>query len=153
MKWQYKDNIIENINDVPEGAIGFIYLIFNVTKNKMYIGKKFLFSERKKNLTKKEIDALENKRLKKWKTVKTESNWLEYCGSNKQLLEDINNGDVIQKYIQKWCYSKIQLTYEEVKLLFKNEVLEKDCYYNDNINGTWYRGNIGNYDQERESSA
>lgn len=143
MKWTYNGNIIENINNLPEGAIGFTYLIVNLTKKKQYIGKKFLFSERKKNLTKKEIAALENKRLKKWKLVKTESDWLTYNGSNKQLLEDIQAGDEIFKVILKVCFSKIQLTYEEIKALFINEVLEKETYYNDNINGTWFRGNIG----------
>lgn len=140
--WDYNDIIIEKIQDFPEGAFGFIYLIQNLTNGKYYIGKKSLYSERKKYLTKKEIALLENKRLKKWKLVKTESDWLTYYGSNKALLEDIKNSNVIKRSILKICFSKTQLTYEEVKHLFLHKVLEDEMSYNDNINGCWFKGNI-----------
>lgn len=140
--WNYKDKIITSINDVEKDAIGFIYIIENLTNGKHYLGKKFLYSNRKKNFTKKEIAAMENKRLKKWKTITTESDWLSYCGSSKPLLEDIKNGHQIAKFIITFCKSKIALTYQEVKHLFLYNVLENDEWYNDNINGRWFKGNI-----------
>lgn len=142
MMWIYNDTEIKSIQDIPEGAIGFIYIIENLTNGRHYLGKKSLYSNRKKALTKKEIEALENKRLKKWKVVTTESDWFSYCGSSKPLLEDIKNGDKIAKYIIKFCNSKISLTYQEVKHLFLYDVLENEDWYNDNINGRWFKGNI-----------
>lgn len=142
--WKYKGKNIKSLKNIPEGAYGFIYLIevnFNNQK-RFYLGKKNLFFERKVNLTKKEIEQLPNKRLKKYKYVVKESDWLEYTGSNIQLNEHIKEGAKIKKTILEFCFSKRELTYKEVKYLFKYEVLEKEEYYNENINRMWFKGNI-----------
>ena len=141
--WIYKGEEIRSIEDVPAGAIGFIYLMTNVDTGRKYIGKKYLFSERKKALTKKEIAALENKRLKKWKTVVKESDWLTYNSSSHDILNEISEGSVFRKEILEFTTSKMQTTYLEVKTQFVNNVLESDEYYNNNINSSWFRGNIG----------
>jgi len=141
--WTYKNTIIDSINQVPENAIGFIYLMTNKESGKKYIGKKYLFSERKKALTKKEIALLENKRLKKWKLVKSESDWLTYNSSSKEINEEIANGSEFYKEILEFTFSKIQTTYLEIKLQFVNNVLESDDWYNANINHHWFKGNIG----------
>lgn len=140
--WNYENNNIENINSLPNDVYGFIYLIHNMSKNRYYIGKKNIFFSRKKPLTKKEISLLENKRTKKWKLVVTESDWLTYNGSCKELLKDISNGDTISKCIVKFCFSARELTYEETKALFINNVLEREDYYNENILSKFFKGNI-----------
>lgn len=139
----YKGNEVSSIEDVPEGAIGFIYLMINVSNGKKYIGKKLLYSERRKALTKKEIGELTSKRLKKWKMVKKESDWLTYNSSSEDIKNDMKAGHLFTKVIIEFTFSKIQTTYLEVKLQFVNKVLESDDWYNNNINSSWFRGNIG----------
>jgi len=141
--WMYNNSEVKSIEDVPEGAVGFIYLMVNMNNGKKYIGKKYLYSERKKALTKKEIAELANKRLKKWKTVKKESDWLTYSSSSEDIKADVKAGHLFTKVIIEFTFSKIQTTYLEVKLQFINNVLESDEWYNNNINSSWFRGNIG----------
>lgn len=138
--WKYKNKEIKSIEDVPEGAIGFCYKITNKTNKKEYIGKKLLFSTRKKNFTKKEIAEMQNKRLKKWKHVTKESDWLIYNSSCDELIADISKGDVIEKEILEFAFNKSYLTYLEIKLQFLNEVLEKENFYNKNINSMFFKG-------------
>ena len=134
-----KDGIeIRSISDMPKNAFGFIYRIENVTKNKIYIGRKNLYTERKKKFGKRQLEAMTDKRAKKYEIIKKESNWLSYTGSNKELNEDIKNGDEIIKTIMHYAYSKAQMTYFETKYQFIDGVLEKDGY-NDNILGRFYR--------------
>lgn len=140
--WIYNEQIVRSIEDVPKGAVGFCYLIINMENGKKYIGKKLLYSSRKKALTKREIADLPNKRLKKWKMVQKESDWLTYNSSSEALLQDIAAGNQITKQILEWTYSKTYTTYLEVKLQCIHEVLEHDDWYNNNINSTWFRGNL-----------
>lgn len=140
--WIYQGENVKNIEDLPEGAIGFVYLIVNHDNNRAYIGKKNLYSERKVNFGKKEIAQLTNKRLKKYKYITKESDWLTYNGSCKDLLEDIANGANIGKIILDVAFSKMQLTYLETKYLFNHDVLESDKFYNENILSKFFKGNI-----------
>lgn len=142
MTWIYDGKLVSCLDSLPKEAYGFIYLIINKTNNKKYIGRKNLYSERTVSLNKKEIAALENKRLKKWKTVIKQSNWLDYTGSCKELNEDIALGNTIEKQILVVCFSKREMSYQETKQLFVNEVLEKEEYYNNNIESRYFRGNI-----------
>ena len=50
--------------------------------------------------------------------------------------------DEIQKEILMLCVSKRQLNYQEVKWLFLLNVIEEAIYYNDNIGGHYFRGNL-----------
>lgn len=139
--WKYKGKNIKSIEDMPEGAYGFVYILEvkdKENKKRFYLGKKNLFFERKVSLTKKEIAALANKRLKRYKYVTKESDWYEYEGSCKPLNEDIKNGAKIKKTILEFCFSKRELTYKEVKYLFQYEVLERDDFYNKNIMNRFY---------------
>jgi len=141
--WTYKGEIIDNIDKVPEGAIGFIYCLTNINTGKQYIGKKYLYSERKKNLTKKEISELASKRLKHWKTVKSESDWLTYNSSSEEIKKEIKEGQLFQKEILYWTFNKISTTYLEIRTQMELRVLESNMYYNNNINSSWFRDNIG----------
>ena len=137
--WIYNKQKINSIEQIDNSFYGFIYEIVNITNGKKYIGKKVLQFKRKKTFGKKKIESLQDKRLKKYEIVITESDWLSYTGSNKELNEDIAKGDKIEKYILCFAENARDLTYLETKYLFINEVLEKDIYYNGNILNKFFK--------------
>lgn len=148
-KWftKNRETLIEydSVEKFPAGCVGFVYKITNTETGRFYIGKKSLFSNVKKRLTKKEL-AEYTKPGKKpvKKLVTSESNWLDYWGSNKVILEEIKqNGDRdFNKEILKFCYNKKQLTYWEVHYQCVNEVLLTDKSYNDNILAKFFRKDL-----------
>ena len=98
----------------PANCIGFIYKITNIKTGKFYIGRKSLFSTTKKKLTKVEIAEQSGPgRKPTTKMVTKESNWQDYWGSNKILLQEIKDGgsEAFRKEILKFCFNKKQLTY------------------------------------------
>ena len=123
---------------IPEGAIGFVYQMSAIINGKAvsYIGKKNFFSNTKKKLAKKAIST--DKRLKKYKVV-TKSAYQNYYSSNDVLKKAHKDGIVIKRDILKICYSKTELTYQEVKHQFLLGVLESDLYLNGNILGRFFR--------------
>lgn len=124
--------------------IGFVYEIVT-NSGKVYIGKKNVYSTRKKKLGKKELALLTDKRLKKYKVVVKESDWKTYTGSNKELLAELKNGETIRsREILNVCTTVKELTYFETKHLFCNDVLLSDNYFNDNILGKFYRKDLKN---------
>lgn len=134
-----------SVDQFPQNAVGFIYKIVNIETGKFYIGRKSLYSNIKKNLTKTELaEMLGPGRKPKSKIVTKESNWQDYWGSNKMLLDDIKK-DGVENYrrgILKICYSKKQMTYWEIHYQCTNEVLTSDKSYNDNILGKFYRRDL-----------
>lgn len=140
--WVYKGEEITSIEQVPEGAYGFVYHIVT-DEGREYIGRKNLFTKRKRKFGKKEIAAMTDKRLKTYEYVNKESNWLTYTSSNIELNEDIKNGTEITKYIVDFAFEKKQLSYLEEKSLWCNGVLEHgDKYYNSNISGRYFKGKL-----------
>ena len=120
-------------NDIPftsqdiKSYVGFVYLITEIDTNKKYIGRKYFYQLRKKK--------------GKSKRVKSESDWKKYYGSSKELLEKIKikEKNNYKRQILSLHTTKGDVNYEEVKQLFLNNVLEDSDYYNDNINGKWYK--------------
>jgi len=115
--WYYEG---KEVTEIPEGFIGFVYLIENLNNNKKYIGKKnFYFSKTKQVKGKK-------------KRIKVESDWKDYFGSNDLLQEDAKNANYenIRRDIVRLCKSKGEMSYIECKLQFQNNVLESDEWYN-----------------------
>lgn len=135
--WKFGKKEITTLKQCPENVYGFIYLITIKnpnTQKKYYIGKKNFFFERKINISKKQYEQLNDKRLKKYKINILESDWLDYKSSCIPLLEEIKNENIeIEKTILEFCFSKRELTYKEVKYLFKYEVLERNDFFNNNI--------------------
>ena len=82
MTWTYNGQPITELKDMPEDVFGFIYKITNGKTDEYYIGKKQVVSVRKRNFGKKEIAALEDKRMKKYEMVHKESDWKTYRSSN-----------------------------------------------------------------------
>ncbi len=155
--WVYKNKIVDNINKTPEDALGFIYIIYNETKDKYYIGRKEFRSftnpevskaiydkcrlEDPKSVTKTKHQKASKKEGKivwryKRRVIK-ETNWLKYKGSSSTLKEDIKRGDKISKEILHYCYSKSELTYLETK-----EILCSGCFQDDKCYNEWISAKI-----------
>jgi hypothetical protein len=124
MQWTYQGNIID---ELPEGFIGFVYLITNLTDNRKYIGKKLA-------QFKKSRPPLKGKKNRRKYTV--ESDWRDYWGSSDRLNEDVNTlgKDKFSREILFFCRSRAELSYLEAKEQFDRRVLETDDYYNGIIN-------------------
>lgn len=141
--WLYKDKRMECLEDFPKETYGFIYITTHEPSGKSYLGKKVLYHNVKKKLTKKEL-AEQTGRGRKPTTVTTqkESDWKTYYGSAKPILELIKQGkqkDFTRKILCMVNNKKL-LTYYECKYLFQLGVLENsNKWINDNILGKFFR--------------
>lgn len=126
--WTYEN---KPLNEIPEGMFGFIYKITNLENGKMYIGRKYATSTRRKALTK--VQKLAGRKRKE--VVTSESNWKEYTGSSKPLNEDIKlyGKDKFRFEILYFGKTKGVVNYLEVQCQFANHVILSDKYYNDVI--------------------
>lgn len=104
-------------------AVGFVYLITNITNGRKYIGKKlFTFASTKQVKGKK-------------KRVRVESDWKDYFGSSDELKADVaalgdNN---FTREILYLCMTKGECNYLEAREQFDRRVLEREDYYNGQI--------------------
>jgi len=118
MIWQFdnKDFIEEQIQD----NYGFVYLITNLTNGRKYIGKKFFYSARTKQVKGKK------------KKIKVSSDWQTYYGSSDILKQDVLQlgHDNFNREILHLCQSKGECGYLEAKEQFVRGVMETDDYYN-----------------------
>ena len=128
--WIYNNEII---SELPE-CIGFVYEITNNTTNKKYIGKKL--SHFSKSSTK--MITLKNgtKKKKKIKSL-IESDWKSYWSSSESLKNDVIllGEENFSRIILMFCYSKSELSYQEIKLQLQHDVLlYPNLWYNEIIN-------------------
>lgn len=139
MSWIYNGKVFEDV-DIPEKALGFIYVMSVILNGQSYsyIGKKNFYSNKKSKLGKKALAAIADKRLKKYKVIKR-TDYQNYFSSNDILKQAHKDDIVIKRTILKICYSKTELTYQEVKHQFMYGVLENDLYLNGNILGRFYK--------------
>lgn len=126
--WLYKGKILE---EAPEDAFGFVYLIKNNENSKVYIGRKYFRKTRRKPLTKKQKAAGRKRRM----VVKSDSNWKSYTGSNHNLNEDIDKlgKEKFEFHILALGYTKGQVNFLEETLQHKMNVILQDKFYNDSI--------------------
>ena len=143
MNWLYNGKEITDISHFPPNTFGFVYQVIT-PEGKKYVGKKVLYHNQKKKLTKAELaDQTGRGRKKSYKIVQKESDWKKYIGSNAKLKRQITEGEVtkddLKRQILEIGLNKKHLTYLETKYLFQMEVLENpDQYYNDNILGKFF---------------
>ena len=134
--------VYNSIEDFPEDTFGFIYIVKHRPSGMSYIGKKVLYHNVKKKLTKKEIaEQTGPGRKSATKVVVKESDWKTYYGSAKPIMALIKDGkqEEFTREILQLVPNKKLLTYYECKYLFKYGVLEHPLeYFNDNILGKFF---------------
>ena len=117
-------NWIYNGKNFTEDLIGdnygFVYQITNLTNNRKYIGKKFFYSTKTKQVKGKK------------KRFKAPSDWQTYYGSSDTLKQDVlqYSHSNFKREIIHLCKTKGVCGYLEAKEQFNNNVLESDDYYN-----------------------
>jgi hypothetical protein len=120
--WMYQGKAFQLPTDAdPKNIQGFVYKITHVPTGKSYIGKKFFWSSKSKQV--------KGKRKK----FKIESDWKEYCGSSSYLLADIEKLGVenFSREILHVCVMKAHCTYWETYEIFARHcLLNPDQYYN-----------------------
>lgn len=129
MTWQYQGN---EINELPEDCIGFVYLITNTASGRRYIGKKLAkFSKTTYKVVKLKNGTKKRKRIKS----KIDSDWQTYYGSNDELNRDVLllGAEKFTREILYLCKSKAECSYIEAREQFRHQVLESADYYNGQI--------------------
>jgi hypothetical protein len=129
MTWYYQGN---EVVDLPEDCVGFVYLITNNISGRMYIGKKLAkFSK----TTYKTVKLKNGNKKRKKIRGKIESDWREYYGSNDQLNADVAQAGAenFTREILYYCSSKAECSYIEAREQFSRRVLESNDYYNGQI--------------------
>ena len=147
--WRYKDQLITEISDMPEGTYGFIYRVIHLPTKKKYIGKKVLFFERNVKLGKRETEQLKEERRSQGiggrvptkKKVIKESDWKTYYGSEEEIkkLARSSKPEDWTREILEFVPTKKLLTYYEIKHIFINDALEDPDFTNQNILGKFYK--------------
>lgn len=130
--WYYNG---EPLTEVPEGYVGFVYIITDKSNDKMYVGKKGFWSR-------KTLPPLKGKTRKRRSLV--ESDWKDYYGSSievKQLVEE-SGGNNFYREILHLCKSKSEMGYLEAKEQFDRNVLLDDNYYNGIISCKIHRKHV-----------
>lgn len=116
--WQY--NGVDFTEDLIGDNYGFVYVITNTSNGKKYIGKKFFYFSKTKQVKGKK------------KRYKAFSDWQTYYGSSDILKKDVIllGRDSFTRKIIHLCKTKGECGYLEAKEQFLNNVLESDEYYN-----------------------
>jgi hypothetical protein len=117
----------DGIQKIPDGVIGFVYLITCVKTNKKYIGKKLLENKKKRKPLKGRVNL---------RHYKVESGWKEYTGSSPKLNADIKKlgKENFQFDILEFFSSKLLLAYHETKTIIDHNALFSENYYNEVCN-------------------
>lgn len=132
MAWIYQN---EELTEIPDGYVAFVYMITNNITGKQYIGKKlFYFSKTR---------VLKGKK----KRSKVESDWKTYWSSSEELKSDVEKlgEENFTREVLHLCRNKGESTYLEAKQQFLNEVLENpDKWYNRNIMARVHASHVKN---------
>lgn len=117
--WYYEDQPVETVD--LDKFYGFVYVIENLKTGRKYIGKKLLKHRKTKQVKGKK------------KRILVESDWQSYYGSNKRLLEDVEEfgKENFRRTILKWCSTKGEASYWELFHQMTNHVLFDENYYNE----------------------
>ena len=117
MTWYYNN---EPFLD-PGEYYGFVYIITNLLSGKQYIGKKFFWTTKRKQVNKVR------------KRIKVESDWKEYWSSSDEVKADVEQlgSENFKREIIYLCKNKGTVNYLEAKEQFTKNVLEdREKWYN-----------------------
>ena len=138
--WKYKNKIISEINDMKKyepNVWGFVYMMTLRDKKSneikyQYIGKKNIYSKRKRNFGKKEVLQMKDKRSKKYEYIISESNWKSYISSNKFIKTNYNNFNIYREIIL-FSTNDMDLKYKEAKEIICQNALEDNNFLNEGV--------------------
>jgi hypothetical protein len=118
MYWQHDGK--DFTEDLIGNNYGFVYQITNLTNGRKYIGKKFFYSAKTKQVKGKK------------KKIKVFSDWQTYYGSSAELAKDVLSlgNENFTREILHLCQSKGECGYLEAKEQFIRGVMESEDYYN-----------------------
>lgn len=118
LNWQHDGK--DFTEDLIGNNYGFVYQITNLTNGRKYIGKKFFYSAKTKQVKGKK------------KKIKVFSDWQTYYGSSAELAKDVLSlgNENFSREIIHLCQSKGECGYLEAKEQFVRGVMESDDYYN-----------------------
>jgi hypothetical protein len=140
--WLYNNKVVETIEDIPANTFGFIYITTHISSGISYIGKKSLYHNVKRKLTKKELAEQTGRgRKSTTETIQKESDWKTYYGSEEFIKQKIKEKkqDEFKREIIHFVENKKMLTYFECKYQFMYGVIENENYLNSNILGKFYK--------------
>ena len=127
--WLYNSSPLE---EIPETAYGYVYLITNTITGRKYIGKKLFWFRKTK--------VLKGKK----KRIKVESDWREYWSSSDEVKKDVETlgADKFIREILHICPNKGSCNYLEAREQMDRRVLETEDYYNGQIQCRVHRTHI-----------
>lgn len=138
--WLYEGTAVE---EIPDGFIGYVYLITNTVTGKQYIGKKhFTFSKTSYKIVTQKNGVKKKRRIKK----SIESDWKDYWSSSEELKQDVlkYGTDKFIRTILKYCRTKSETSYFEAKYQFEYDVLlNPNQWYNSWISVRVRRNQLG----------
>ena len=104
-QWLLEGKVYEPENLDPKEIYGFVYEIENLETGKKYIGKKFFWAMKTRQVKKKK------------KRYKAESDWKDYYGSSEELKNDVEKYglDSFKRTILHICKTKAECSYLELK--------------------------------------
>lgn len=134
--WNYRG---ESDFEIPEGSFGFVYKITSTLDGRKYIGRKYLSAAK---TTSKRVLLKSGLKVTKKKKSRVESQWHNYMGSCKPLLEEIAKlGKENFKFeILAFATTKGQVNFLECFFQMRANVLGDDSYFNDAIGSGQFRG-------------
>ena len=117
--WHYQNSLV---TELPEDCVGFVYQITCTVNGRMYIGKKFFWAKKTR-----QVKGRKKKYL-------AESDWKNYYGSNQELKENVaQNPDNYHRTILHLCKKRGDCAYYEAKEQFDRGVLFNKQFYNEFI--------------------
>jgi hypothetical protein len=120
MTWYFHETKEEVTTKKIEEYYGFVYCITEKETGKKYIGRKYF--------TKSKTKQVKGKKKK----IRVESDWIDYYGSNKELLEEIEKKgkESFIREILHLCKTRSETNYFETWEIFNRHALLSEEYYN-----------------------
>jgi hypothetical protein len=121
MMWIYEGE--EFIPEMVGDWYGFVYRITNLRNGHDYVGRKYFKTKRK-------LKPLKGRKNKRIRIVETD--WQDYYGSSKRLLEDIDKlgKDNFKREIIELCKTRGNTNYAELVWQVNEKVLLREDNYN-----------------------